>query len=171
MGFQRGCVPLAGSGAAPQQGVGRRPTPKRAPQGDESKNSPADCFSRGDALQERASPCGSSQLICPRNYSARDDNAFLFGRTECVPTNKMPVVTISQNFDRIICKVLQSKFCQSLHLPSIYGIIIIVERTLNRARLQKICEEAEGCCRSGREFPWSMSDFKPGEWDNEHSSC
>ena len=42
----------------------------------ESKNSPVSCFLRGDALQDRASPCRSPQLVCPRNYSARDNNTF-----------------------------------------------------------------------------------------------
>ena len=42
----------------------------------ESKNSPVGCFLRGDALQDRASPCRSPQLVCPRNYSARDNNTF-----------------------------------------------------------------------------------------------
>ena len=34
---------------------------------------------------------------------------------------------------------------------------------------EKICEEAEGCRRCVGEFPWSMSDLKPGDWDIEHS--
>lgn len=34
-----------------------------------------------------------------------------------------------------------------------------------------ICEEAEGCQRFAGEFPWSMSDFKPGEQECQHSMC
>ena len=30
-----------------------------------------------------------------------------------------------------------------------------------------ICDEAEGCLRYVREFPQSMSDFKPGGCNNE----
>jgi len=41
----------------------------------ESENDSVNRFRRGDALQVRASPCGSPQLVCPRNYSARDNNA------------------------------------------------------------------------------------------------
>ena len=33
----------------------------------------------------------------------------------------------------------------------------------------KICDEAGGCLRYVREFPQSMSDFKPGGCNTEHS--
>ena len=34
-----------------------------------------------------------------------------------------------------------------------------------------ICDEAEGCLRFAGEFPQSMSDFKPGGCNTEHSLC
>ena len=34
---------------------------------------------------------------------------------------------------------------------------------------QMICDEAEGCRRFAGEFPWSMSDFKPGDKECRHS--
>ena len=36
---------------------------------------------------------------------------------------------------------------------------------------QMICDEAEGCRRFVGEFPWSMSDFKPGEQGMSAQSC
>ena len=33
------------------------------------------------------------------------------------------------------------------------------------------CEEAEGCLRFVREFPWSMFGFEPGGCDIEHCVC
>ena len=55
MGFQRDVIPLVRSRAdSPCRGWGRAPqSTKRSAQG-ELKNSPVDCFSRGNALQERA---------------------------------------------------------------------------------------------------------------------
>ena len=65
-GFKRGNAPFAESrGSASGRGWGRAPNrPQvdaafRRPARGESKNSPVDCFWRGDALQERASPINS----------------------------------------------------------------------------------------------------------------
>ena len=57
-GFQRDNVPLAGFGAAPQGRPQVDDYFRRTARG-ESENSPVDCFWRGDALQERASPLNS----------------------------------------------------------------------------------------------------------------
>jgi len=58
MGFQRDCVPLAESRGSASGGVwGKAPqiASKRFAKG-ELKNSPVDCFLRGNALQVKAFP-------------------------------------------------------------------------------------------------------------------
>ncbi|MBR5163939.1 MAG: hypothetical protein IKW87_00055, partial [Ruminococcus sp.] len=60
----------------------RRNKPKGALQGDEFQNSPVGCFERGEALQERASPCSVMCLyargIIPRVITM----SFVGGRTD-----------------------------------------------------------------------------------------
>jgi hypothetical protein len=64
-GFQRDCVPLAetrgsASGRCSQFSENSEPIQRRLAMG-ELKNSPVDCFSRGNALQEKAFPDNNNQ--------------------------------------------------------------------------------------------------------------
>ena len=86
------------------------------------------------------------------------------------------IVHNAQNIGEKFVKILHRKMRKFLpkHLQNEPFYIIIYLAWLHRVShsvTQKICDEAKGCGRCVREFSWSMSDFKPGDCNTEHSMC
>ena len=78
-----------GSRAAPLWVLRAKPLgTKCALQGDEFQNSPVGCFERGEALQERASPCSVPCLYARGIIPRMKTLSFVCGRTECAPTSR-----------------------------------------------------------------------------------